>query len=169
MVLVCGLFELLRLTINSIEEIFSLKSELQLLRYMNEQTMEICTCVSQNEINDQNKAISEPEIEMLKVLLELKMDIAVLKEIVLNHFKTKEKSKEEHSIKSSYGIGTFSFLNESYEIMDSVLFDSYKIENDIAESVADPDRIQIIEKIPSDDSDYPEEEDIVVIMANYNY
>ena len=53
--------------------------------------------------------------------------------------------------------------------MDSVLFDSYKIENDIAESVADPDRIQIIEKIPSDDSDYPEEEDIVVIMANYNY
>ena len=169
MVLVCGLFELLRLTINSIEEIFSLKSELQLLRYMNEQTMEICTCVSQNEINDQNKAISEPEIEMLKVLLELKMDIAVLKELVLNHFITKEKSEKEHSIKSSYGFGTFSFLNESYEIMDSVLFDSYKIENDIAESVADPDRIQIIEKIPSDDSDYPEEEDIVVIMDNYNY
>jgi len=114
-ILVCGLLQVLTLTINPVEEDLSLETQ-------KFSSKDVNIYDELNRINNLVKAIGERETDMLKVIIELKMDVEVLKELLLNHF---------------------------------------TIENDIAESIAD------IDKIPLNDSDFPEEEeDIVVIMAN---
>ncbi len=146
-ILVCGLLQVLTLTINPVEEDLSLETQ-------KFSSKDVNIYDELNRINNLVKAIGERETDMLKVIIELKMDVEVLKELLLNHFTLKEKSEEGHSFKSLFG--NLSLLNDN---LDS--YNPYKIENDIAESIAD------IDKIPLNDSDFPEEEeDIVVIMAN---
>ena len=126
-ILVCGLLQVLTLTINPVEEDLSLETQ-------KFSSKDVNIYDELNRINNLVKAIGERETDMLKVIIELKMDVKVLKELLLNHFTLKEKSEEGHSFKSLFG--NFSLLNDnldsynpSVRTQSNLSMKKYSIEN----------------------------------------